>query len=57
MPVENTAMPTRTVIQWNKDDLDVLGLLKVDCLALGMLSCIRRCLALLRAHRAASSIT
>lgn len=51
VPVENTAMPTRTVIQWNKDDLDVLGLLKVDCLALGMLSCIRRCLALLRAHR------
>ena len=51
VPVENTATPTRTVIQWNKDDLDVLGLLKVDCLALGMLSCIRRCLALLRTHR------
>ncbi|MDO5055965.1 MAG: error-prone DNA polymerase [Lautropia sp.] len=51
VPVENTAMAARTVIQWNKDDLDVLGLLKVDCLALGMLSAIRRCLALLRQHR------
>jgi error-prone DNA polymerase len=38
--------PARTVIQWDKDDLDALGLLKVDVLALGMLSCIRRALAL-----------
>jgi error-prone DNA polymerase len=44
VPVENAAMPDRTVIQWDKDDLDALGLLKVDCLALGMLSAIRRCL-------------
>jgi len=43
VPVENAAMPERTVIQWDKDDLDVLGLLKVDLLALGMLSCLRRC--------------
>ncbi|OGA17792.1 MAG: error-prone DNA polymerase [Betaproteobacteria bacterium RIFCSPLOWO2_02_FULL_66_14] len=42
VPVENAAMPERTVIQWDKDDLDALGLLKVDVLALGMLSAIRR---------------
>ncbi len=47
VPVENAAMPERTVIQWDKDDLDALGLLKVDCLALGMLSAIRRALALI----------
>ena len=46
VPVENAAMPERTVIQWDKDDLDALGLLKVDCLALGMLSAIRRALAM-----------
>lgn len=43
VPIENAAMPDRTVIQWDKDDLDELGILKVDCLALGMLSAIRRC--------------
>jgi error-prone DNA polymerase len=42
VPVENAAMADRTVIQWDKDDLDAMGLLKVDCLALGMLSAIRR---------------
>ena len=42
VPIENAAMAERTVIQWDKDDLDALGLLKVDCLALGMLSAIRR---------------
>jgi error-prone DNA polymerase len=42
VPIENAAMAERTVIQWDKDDLDVLGLLKVDVLALGMLSAIRR---------------
>jgi len=46
VPIENAAMPGRTVIQWDKDDLDALGLMKVDCLALGMLSAIRRTLAL-----------
>jgi len=51
VPVENAAMPGRTVIQWDKDDLDALGLLKVDCLALGMLSAIRRCLDLAGAWR------
>ncbi|MBL8430780.1 MAG: error-prone DNA polymerase, partial [Dechloromonas sp.] len=43
-PVENAAMPGRSVIQWDKDDLDAMGLMKVDILALGMLSAIRRML-------------
>ena len=51
VPIENAAMPDRTVIQWDKDDLDTLGLLKVDVLALGMLTAIRKALELTRAHR------
>ena len=51
VPVENAAMPERSVIQWDKDDLDAVGLLKVDVLALGMLSAIRRCLALASQRR------
>ncbi len=47
VPVENAAMAGRTVIQWNKDDLETLGLLKVDILALGMLTAIRKTLELL----------
>jgi len=47
VPIENAAMPERTVIQWDKDDIDELGLLKIDVLALGMLSCIARALALI----------
>jgi error-prone DNA polymerase len=43
VPIENAAMADRTVIQWNKDDLDELGILKVDCLSLGMLTAIRKC--------------
>jgi len=50
VPIENAAMPERTVIQWNKDDLDELGILKVDCLALGMLTAIRKCFALVKQH-------
>ena len=46
-PIENAAMDDRTVLQWDKDDLDVLKLLKVDCLALGMLTCIRKTFDLL----------
>ncbi|RRS01089.1 error-prone DNA polymerase [Aquabacterium soli] len=46
VPIENAAMEDRTIIQWDKDDIDALGLLKVDVLALGMLSAIRRCLEL-----------
>ena len=50
VPVENAAMAGRTIIQWDKNDLETLGLLKVDCLALGMLSVIRRSFELLRHH-------
>ena len=51
VPVENAAMPDRSIIQWDKDDLDAMGLLKVDVLALGMLSAIRRCLELVSTQR------
>ncbi len=51
VPVENTAMAERTVIQWDKDDLDALGLMKVDILALGMLSAIRRMLDIVGERR------
>jgi error-prone DNA polymerase len=51
VPIENAAMPERTIIQWDKDDLDALGLLKIDVLALGMLSAIRRALDLVSAKR------
>jgi error-prone DNA polymerase len=51
VPVENAAMEGRSVIQWDKDDLDTLGLLKVDLLALGMLSAIRRALDFVRVKR------
>ncbi|OYW20260.1 MAG: error-prone DNA polymerase, partial [Planctomycetales bacterium 12-60-4] len=47
VPIENASMPGRTVLQWDKDDLDDLGILKVDCLALGMLTAIRRALDLI----------
>jgi error-prone DNA polymerase len=51
VPVENAAMADRTVIQWDKDDLDAIGLLKVDCLALGMLTAIKRALAMVSKRR------
>ncbi|TQV58963.1 error-prone DNA polymerase [Xanthomonas perforans] len=51
VPVENAAMADRTIIQWDKDDLETMKLLKVDCLALGMLTCIRKTLDLVRGHR------
>lgn len=50
VPIENAAMINRTVIQWDKNDLDALGLLKVDCLSLGMLSAIRRCFDFIKQH-------
>lgn len=57
VPVENASMPDRTVIQWDKDDLESLSLLKVDVLALGMLSAIRKCFALIeRFHGESLSI-
>ncbi len=49
VPIENAAMPGRSVIQWEKDDLEALGLLKVDILGLGMLSAMRRAFALINA--------
>lgn len=51
VPVENASMAERTVIQWDKDDLDLVGLLKVDVLALGMLSALRRCFNLIERYR------
>ena len=51
VPVENAAMAERTVIQWDKDDIDALGLMKVDVLALGMLSAIRRMLDVVARRR------
>ena len=50
VPIENCAMPGRSVIQWDKDDLETLGLVKVDVLALGMLTAIRKCFDLIKAY-------
>jgi len=50
VPIENARMEGRTIIQWDKDDLDTAGLLKVDVLALGMLTCIRKGFDLIREH-------
>ena len=50
VPIENAAMEDRTVIEWDKDDLDRLGILKIDVLALGMLTCIRKAFALIDEH-------
>ncbi|MDA0283002.1 MAG: PHP domain-containing protein, partial [Planctomycetota bacterium] len=50
VPIENASMPERTVVQWDKNDLDALGILKVDCLSLGMLTAIRKSLDLIRDH-------
>lgn len=51
VPVENAAMADRTIIQWDKDDLETMKLLKVDCLALGMLTCIQKAVELVAKHR------
>ena len=50
VPIHNAAMPDRTFIEWDKDDIDALGLMKVDVLALGMLTCIRKSFDLMRLH-------
>ncbi len=50
MPIGNGAMPDRTFVEWDKDDLDALGILKIDVLGLGMLSCIRKALDLVEAR-------
>jgi error-prone DNA polymerase len=51
VPIGNAAMAERSFIEWDKDDIDALGIMKVDVLALGMLSCIRGAFDLLRAHK------
>ncbi len=56
VPIENASMPERTVIQWDKDDLDALGLLKVDVLALGMLTAIRRAFNLVNEFGGSSAV-
>jgi error-prone DNA polymerase len=50
VPIGNAAMADRTFIEWDKDDIDALGLMKVDVLALGMLTCIRKAFDLMHAH-------
>ena len=54
VPIHNAAMADRTFIEWDKDDIDALGLMKVDVLALGMLSCIRRAFEFIETHCAHS---
>ncbi len=54
VPVENAAMEDRTVIEWDKDDIDVLGMLKVDVLSLGMLTCIRKAFDLIKEWKGTS---
>ena len=50
IPIQNAAMEDRTVIEWDKDDLDALGIYKVDVLALGMLTAMRKCFDLIEKH-------
>jgi DNA-directed DNA polymerase III PolC len=52
VPVSNAAMEDRTVVEWDKDDLDALGILKIDVLGLGMLTCLRKALTLIERHYA-----
>ena len=55
VPIENAAMPDRTVIEWDKDDIDELGMIKVDVLGLGMLTCLRKAIDLLNAEQGTRS--
>ncbi|MEL6233966.1 MAG: error-prone DNA polymerase [Pseudomonadota bacterium] len=50
VPIENAAMEDRTVIEWDKDDIDALGILKIDVLSLGMLTCVRKAFDLIEMH-------
>ena len=52
VPIENAAMEERTVIEWDKNDLDALGILKIDVLGLGMLTCVRKAFGLIERHHA-----
>ncbi|HQH28841.1 MAG TPA: error-prone DNA polymerase, partial [Oligoflexia bacterium] len=51
VPIENAAMPERTVIEWDKDDIEQMGMLKIDVLGLGMLTAIKKALAMINEHR------
>lgn len=51
VPISNAAMPERTIIEWDKDDIEALGMLKIDVLALGMLSCVRKALGYVNTKR------
>jgi len=51
VPIGNAAMDDRTFIEWDKDDIDEIRMMKVDVLALGMLSCIRKCFDLIDLHK------
>ena len=51
VPIGNAAMDDRTFIEWDKDDVDALSMMKVDVLALGMLTCIRKCFDLIADHK------
>lgn len=53
-PIENASMDDRTIIEWDKDDIDVIGMLKIDILALGMLTCIRKSLDMIRTWKGSS---
>jgi len=53
VPIGNAAMDDRTFIEWDKDDVDALNMMKVDVLALGMLTCIRKCFDLIAVTRRA----
>jgi error-prone DNA polymerase len=57
VPIENAAMEDRTVIEWDKDDLDTLRMLKIDVLALGMLTCIRKGFDLIQQHCGGEKLT
>ena len=57
MPIGNAAMEDRTFIEWDKDDIDALGLMKVDVLALGMLTCIRKAFDLIARSMAGRATT
>lgn len=57
VPIRNAAMPDRTIIEWDKDDIEELGMLKIDVLGLGMLTCVRKALALVNEGRKTEGIT
>lgn len=57
VPIENASMPERTVIEWDKDDIELMGMLKIDVLGLGMLTCIRKGLELINQHKLSEELS